>query len=236
MAALHNDWLFVAQYGSTETTLISSDQYEEFGTSEGQSETLGQSKRIQPRFYQSGIKPGDLILMNGNPPTSWNSYYLAGSAALSMSQVKQRLLNQVTGNLETIVIKCAEGSGQISTHTWSEVEADLPVKAINGSDPLNMTTESEKSISGNKLDLKLLINEVPGSPDRSIDPSSLNKTLKRSILAAVMFGGRRRNRKARYPVDETKRDRPEKATNSAVMSLARAWMNAKTFNAKSGRV
>ena len=130
LAALHNDWLFAAQYGSTVTTLISSEQYEEFGVSEGQSETLGQNKRILPRFYQSGIKPGDLILMNGNPPASWNSYYLAGSAALSMGQVKQRLLNQVTGNLEAIVIKCAEGSGQVSVHNWSEVDADIPGKAI----------------------------------------------------------------------------------------------------------
>ena len=40
LAALHNDWLFVAQYGSTVSTLISSEQYEEFGVSEGQSETL----------------------------------------------------------------------------------------------------------------------------------------------------------------------------------------------------
>ena len=238
LAALHNDWLFVAQYGSTETTLISSDQYEEFGTSEGQSETLGQSKRIQPRFYQSGIKPGDLILMNGNPPASWNSYYLAGSAALSMSQVKQRLLNQVTGNLETIVIKCAEGSGQISTHTWSEVEADMPVKAINGSDHLNMTTESEKSISGNKVGSEnYLSNEVPNSPDqinRSQFPE--NTTPQEEVIylgggdISVVAG---ETEKPVTPIDETQAEIvPEKAANSAVMSLARAWMNARTFNAK----
>ena len=140
LAAFHNDWLFVAQYGSTVATLISSEQYEEFGVSEGQSETLGQNKRIMPRFYQSGIKPGDLILMNGNPPASWNSYYLAGSASLSMGQVKQRLLDQVTGNLEAIVIKCAEGSGQVSIHNWSEVEADLSGKSnkrIRFTDPVH---------------------------------------------------------------------------------------------------
>jgi len=238
LAAFHNDWLFMAQYGSTVTTLISSEQYEEFGVSEGQSESLGQSKRIQPRFYQSGIKPGDLILLNGNPPVTWNSYYLAGSAVLSMSQVKQRLMNQVSGNLEAIVIKCAEGSGQVSVHNWNEQETDLSVKAPSESDSPNMLVETDKNISGINVGSENSISNSTPNISEQISGSQLNEKTTPSQEVIYLGGG-----DISVVAGETEKpdwstgEHPaeivqEKTVNPAIMSIARAWMNGKTFNAK----
>jgi hypothetical protein len=70
LATLHNGWLFVCLFGKTNAFLISSDKFEELGKAEGDGETLGQSKRIFPRFYQSEVRVGDLILINSQPPST----------------------------------------------------------------------------------------------------------------------------------------------------------------------
>ncbi len=237
LAVLHNDWLFVAQYGRTVTTLISSTQYEEFGISEGQSEALGQSKRILPRFYQGGIKEGDLILLNSNPPTTWNSYYLAGSAALTMPQVKQRLLNQASGDLEAIVIKCAEGSGQVSTHGWNEIETDMLEKATQGSNSLDPTKNNSSS-------LRIEVQPESGSLNRysdyanqtSEDPISENASPKEDVIylgegdVKVIAGETEKSDVLEKGIQTESSS--DKATDSVILRIARTWMNLKTANAR----
>ncbi|MDP2965938.1 MAG: hypothetical protein Q8N39_07895 [Pelolinea sp.] len=238
LIALHNDWLFVAQYGSTVTTLISTEQYDEFGASEGQSETLGQSKRIQARFYQSGIKPGDLILMNGKAPASWSSYYLAGSAALTMPQVKRRLLNQATGDLEAIVIKCAEGSGQVITQSWAEAvdETSVQEESVSTS-PIKTDGEEDNQISDvKKVEDKSSYQETEDSGER-MEPRFLEKqTLPDEVIylgekdVPVMAG---ETEKPDLSAGKAQTENiPEKTASPALVRMARTWMNARTFNAK----
>lgn len=238
LAALHNDWLFVAQYGSTLATLISSELYEEFGVSEGQSETLGQNKRIQPRFYQSSIKPGDLILMNGKPPEFWSSYYLAGSAALSMPQVKRRLLNQVTDNIEAIVIKCAVGSGHVFVRNWVEIEEENPEKVEGNLTSPYMTGEIEANKNLDETnDEDHSLNENPENPEQAIEPHS-TEDLSHQDEVIYLGGGdisvvAGETERTDLPIRNAQNGgMPEKITNPAMVSLGRAWMNARTLNAK----
>ena len=238
LAVLHNEWLFVAQYGSTLTTLISVELYEDFGVSEGQSETLGQSKRIQPRFYQSGIKPGDLILMNGKPPESWSSYYLAGSAALSMLQVKRRLLNQVANNMEAIVIKCAEGSGQVIVHNWAEVEEEKPEKTDADSvSPFITSEQGDSKILDETVDEEHSFNTDSPILDQKTEPHSPENPSQQDEV--IYLGGgdisvvAGETEKPDLLMEKSQTENvPEKITNPAIVSIARAWMNARTINAK----
>ncbi len=238
LAALHNDWLFVAQYGSTETIHISNEQFDEYGGSEGQSETLGQSKRIQPRFYQCGIKPGDLILMNDKPPESWSSYYLAGSAELSMTQVKERLLNQVTADIEAIVIKCAEGSGQIIRHSWDEEKKDLaeitekaPFSSEIASPEQEIFSPEISRENGQTQDNDTEFshqypqqaeNELQAQPDVEIDSSDGDISVAHGETEKPILSGLRTE-------NEKSQDSPP---GTFMVSLARTWMNARTANAK----
>lgn len=238
LAALHNNWLFVAQYGSTLTTLISTEQYDEFGVSEGQSETLGQSKRIQARFYQNGIKPGDLILMNGKAPSSWSSYYLAGSAALTMPQVKRRLLNQVTTDLVAIVIKCAEGNGLVIPRIWAEAAEETPVQEETVLvSPIISDGDEANQISDEKLEEDISSNEEPGDAGEKPEPQFPGK---QTPPDEVIFLG-----EGDMPVVAGETEKPglsagktqtedfsEKTPSPVMARLARAWMNAKTINAK----
>lgn len=238
LTALHNDWLFVAQYGSTLSTLISTDQYIEFGNLEGQSETLGQTKRIQIRFYQSGIKPGDLILMNGKAPASWSSYYLAGSAALTMPQVKRRLLNQVSADLEAIVIKCKEGSGRVIVHNWAEVEEETPDNArtdkvppyIGSREEVDLIKEVNKDegLSPYKEQVNHLENKEIHSPDDQ--PSKDDVIYLGEGDISVEVG---ETEKPDLPAGNIPSEgKPEKIAGPVILSIARAWMNIRTINAK----
>ncbi len=218
LAALHKDWLFIAQFGSTLTTLISTEQYDEFGVYEGQSETLGQSKHVQVRFYQSGLKPGDLILMNGKAPESWSSYYLAGSAGLTMPLVKQRLLNQISNNLEAIVIKCAEGNGRLIVKNWSEVVEEVPEKADDAVSSQPPQIDSEKY------------------PEDTEPNFSKDQSLKDDVIylgegdVSVVAG---ETEKPDQVIENIQSENiHEKNTSLMAVSLARAWMKSRTINAK----
>lgn len=236
----HNNWLFIAQYGSTVTTLITPDQYNEYGVSEGQSESLGQSKRIQARLYQGEINPGDLILMNGMLPPFWSSYYLAGSASLQMSQVKQRLLNQVTDDLEAVVIKCSEGNGRVIVHKWDEVADDI--KEFDSTSSAAEILEDLDSIKPNLKEDEFINNDNysgGGSQNEKNKGSDLIENLVKSdtTYEATHEGD--------VPVVEGVTEKPdlniEKALNgkpqeinrnSLVFGIARIWLNLKTLNAR----
>jgi hypothetical protein len=239
LVAIHNDWLFVAQYGSTLTIFISTELYDEFGSSEGQSETLGQSKRIQARFYQSGIKPGDLILMNGKSPASWNSYYLAGSAAISMQQVKQRLLNQVTNDIEAIVIKCAEGSPQLISKDWDEVVEE---KQIHQEEPASISViKNDQRIDGEKpIDISMgtsSTHQKREDSDEGIDIGSSEDQIKpKEVIylgsgdVSVIAG---ETEKPNLSAEKTQNENiPEKLASPFLIKVARFWMNMRTLKAK----
>ena len=118
IAVLHKGWLFVCLFGCINVFLISSDKFEQFGKAEGLEESLGQTKYILPRFYQSELKDGDLILLNSKVPSTWTSYYLAGCNSLEMPQLKLRLLNQVTTDIEAVVIRARNGDARVVVGDW----------------------------------------------------------------------------------------------------------------------
>jgi len=237
LAAVHNGWLFISQYGRMETVLISSDKYEEFGKSEGASDSLGQSKRIQTRFFQSEVKEGDLILMTGKAPPSWSSYYLAGSAAIPMDQVKRRLLNQVTADIEAVVIKCEAGGGQVESGDWSEavekttVDQERAEETDTGPDG-SMTTQTEKSSDEIPAELEREPLETPSARSAQEEPYEEIPGFEGAESDAI-------------PVIPGQTERPNIAGSAYtdaggegkkpgpwMLKLARAWMSARTLNSK----
>lgn len=237
LAALHNGWLFVCQFGSTGAMLISSDKFEEFGKSEGLAENLGQSKHILPRFYQSEVKDGDLILMNSRPPSTWSSYYLAGSASLEMDQVKRRLLNQVTSDIEAVAIKVREGNPRVEIGDWrGEIEmsaeegssVEVPAseagerKFAHPAPPENIQ-EEKTDISVNEKSQDLTDEDT--SPNGTSAPGQLDQDsipvvpgqVEQDIFSGE--GGKGSSDSGRPP-------------NPYMIKAARAWMNARTMNSK----
>ena len=129
LAVLHNDWLFLSQVGRTQAVLINPAMVDILSETGDPGDYLGLSKRIQVRLAQTEVQSGDILLFCEQPPASWTVSNLAGSCNLSMPQVKRRLLNQVTGSLETLLIKFTDGRGQVEAGDWAESPALSPAEA-----------------------------------------------------------------------------------------------------------
>ncbi len=123
LAVSHNDWLFIGQYGGTQAVFINAEMVDIIGGDVESGEFLGLSRRIQMRFSQNEINNGDLLVFCEQPPASWTVQNLAGSAGLGMDVVKRRLMNQVVGSLEALVIKIPEGRGLVEIGEWDEPQA-----------------------------------------------------------------------------------------------------------------
>ncbi len=157
LAVIHNDWLFIGQFGSTQAVFINTDMVEHIGGEVESGEFLGLSRRIQMRYSQNEINDGDLLVLCEQSPESWTVQNLAGSAGLAMDIVKRRLMNQVVGSLEALVIKFPEGRGLVEIGNWDEPqtpqEVDRPdagIETISGvptEPPVDLVKADQSAIS-----------------------------------------------------------------------------------------
>lgn len=129
LAVLHNNWLFLSQVGRTQAVLINPAMVDILAETGDSGDYLGLSRRIQVRLAQTEVQPGDMLLFCEQPPASWTVSNLAGSCSLSMPQVKRRLLNQVTGSLETLLIKFVDGIGDARMGDWSDNADQTPLES-----------------------------------------------------------------------------------------------------------
>lgn len=236
LAVLHNNWLFLSQYGSTSAILITSDFYEEFGRQEGLEENLGRNKHIQVRFYQTEIQAGDILLLSSDPPESWSAYHLAGSTGLTMSQVKRRLLNQVTGGLEALVVKTIEGSGRADEGSW--LEEKEPHKTVEKSVSPPITEEDRSPVSDSVFASQHAdqsTDEVLGTADyqvpKSQDAESKDEVLDSAAESVQVIAGETEKPLEVSNLDSRPLEKDRKASQQ-LLSIARLWMSAKTFRAK----
>lgn len=236
LSALHNGWLFICQYGSTSAILISNDKFEEFGKLEGGGESLGQSKRILPRFYQSQVKDGDLLLVNGRPPTTWSSYYLAGSSAVELDQLKRRLLNQVTGDLEAVVIKFTEGNFRVVEGDWllsekkiADVYADLP--EVNPEPEKDQTTfvEETPEVDSSPIYMPPPVEEV-NIQEENPEPISMPMEEGPDFDAVPVAPGSIEEGYANP--DDSVPSISVKEPGKFLLKIARIWMKLRTINSK----
>jgi len=229
MVVLHHGWLFYGQYGQTTAIQVEMEDYKEFGRGEGKNESLGQSKRIQLRLYQAEHHAGDLVLFVSVPPETWNAYYLSGSAAMPISQVKRRLLNQVTDHLEAVVFKTREGRGITLKGTWD----DIPSQEERA--PSEVTLDEQKESEGEKTaesssvqdqltsDKKEEVQRMSQADEKIQDEQQYS-----SETMEVIAG------ETEQPADFDAEQllRKEREINPILLSLAHTWMNWKTCKAR----
>jgi hypothetical protein len=141
LAVIHKDWLFIGQVGRTQAIFINSEMVDFIDETADAGDYLGLSRRVNMRLSQMEVKPDDLLLLCEQPPASWNVQNLAGSTKLSMIQFKRRLMNQVTGSLETVAIKFKQGRGRVEAGKWNEVEP----QAASSTRPVRQPQQEESS-------------------------------------------------------------------------------------------
>ncbi|MBM3138075.1 MAG: hypothetical protein FJZ98_07795 [Chloroflexi bacterium] len=236
LAALHNGWLFICQFGPTSAILISTDKFEEYGKSEGAGESLGQSKRILPRFFQSQVKEGDLLLVNSRPPSTWSSYYLAGSSVLELDQLKRRLLNQVTDDLEAVVIIFADSNSKVVAGEWLSSEKQKPDDKADLTENLpQLDNEQSQSTEEPPLGDTAPIYMPPPAEEihfHEENVESLSSPLEEELeddAIPVVPGSMEQEYSA---TDDPMRGLSIKEPGEFIIKIARVWMRLRTFNSK----
>lgn len=117
LAAIHSNSVLVAHGGTTHSFLFGKDQVQHFDDGQGV-RGLGLGKQISPRYYQSTIEPGDMLVFCAEPPASWLSKSLAGGAQSSLEQLRRRLAGQAGMELHAGLVRFQNGKGQV---TWQRI-------------------------------------------------------------------------------------------------------------------
>ncbi len=136
MGALHGTTLLLAHTGTAHTFVISKAQVQHFDDSQS-GRGLGLSRQVVPRFYQTTLESGDILLFCSEPPVSWNARTLAGATQLGLEYLRRRLLSQSANRLQAAVVKLQTGKGQIQWHhpSHSEHGAVTPSTPVVGTAP-----------------------------------------------------------------------------------------------------
>ena len=237
LAVMHNDWLFIAQYGSTQAVFINADMVEQIGGEVESGEFLGLSRRIQMRFSQNEINDGDLLVLCEQPPASWIVQNLAGSAALAMEIVKRRLMNQVVGSLEALVVKFPQGRGIVEKGSWDEPQTQTQVvePAPENETATEAPVESEDDGQFPEVDAGPVEDVIPDSQEEAYE-EEVPEEGEESPEVIYMGGGQIPvvQGETEKPYEEGEQP-PEKVTLSKgpgpfMIWLANAWMKIKGWN------
>ena len=133
LAALHGGTLMLGHAGPTHSFVLRRAQVLHFDDS-GSGRGLGLSRQATPRFYQSELDPGDLLVLCAEPPQGWSPRSLVNSPQMSMEQLRRRLVGSAGIELQAAVIRLQPGNGAITTWRPSE-RPGTPVAASAESAP-----------------------------------------------------------------------------------------------------
>lgn len=125
MGVLHGSTLLLAHAGATQSMLLGSGQVQQFDDRQA-GRGLGLSKQIVPRFYQSAVEAGDVLLLTAEPPASWTAKTLAGSSQIGLEHLRRRLLSQAGDDMNAAALKFQPGKGQIIRYRVGAERAPLP--------------------------------------------------------------------------------------------------------------
>lgn len=239
IVVLHNDWLFIGQAGNAHVYRIGRESYERFGD-EGQSVVkLGVTNRIQPRFYQSEINIGDLLLISPKAHGSWKPYYLSGSSEESIAVVKRRLHNQMIQDFSALVIKVENGAGKVISGRW---DVDEPQPATPEPSPGQVAEdlipkpahekEEENRAVPEAIELPAPVSAFLSAEDSQGEPSEISEVSDQSTFEgkiSIQIG------QTENTDGEEEQQLPIPARQESgrfLRSIARVWMDGKTIRAR----
>jgi hypothetical protein len=90
-----------------------------FTDTDGAGKGLGFSRTALVRFFQAIVEPSSLMIFTPTLPPTWTESALAQSPALGMEGLRRRLLNQAAPDLQALVLRFMEGTGQVTAMRWA---------------------------------------------------------------------------------------------------------------------
>lgn len=113
LGVIHHDTLFIAQCGSSHAFLVNDVGLQHFFDADVGVRGLGVSRTPNVRYYQSGLKQGDYVLLSPLPPQSWDAGTLVHSGKPNLEQLWRRLHHQMPADQIAGLIQVVQGDGKI---------------------------------------------------------------------------------------------------------------------------
>jgi hypothetical protein len=240
-AILHEENLFIAHSGQTHSYLLRGNQVQDYSDESTTDRGLGVSKGVTPRFFQTDLKPNDLLIMCVKPPAAWSDENLAGASSLNLESLRRRLINQAGANLQAQVIRFISGKGLVFRRklveaapvatpvkpATPEIETDSsktepdqvsPSLTQTGQKPAQPVQQSLPIESINSLDQVL----STGLPEKGFLTISDNTAAVQEKTDEPLSPREKRLQKRQQP------KQPSKIKNS----LAKAWLTGRDFKRK----
>lgn len=136
-AALHNNYIYIAQSGLTHAYVLTDQGLTHFYDSSLSDRGLGMSRTPAVRYFQADIGSGGYLFMTDTPPSTWRDDLLCSEDFPNPEQLKRRLLNQIPASFQLGLVQMKPGGGDIvitqsgfpQTSPEETAEAKEPVEA-----------------------------------------------------------------------------------------------------------
>jgi hypothetical protein len=109
MCVFHGDTLYMAHAGAVYTFLLRDEEVTAFFNSLSHSQLPGYVAEVQPEFFQTRIEAGDALLLTPQPAQQWEREVLQFGSALSLPNIRRRLLDQTQGDFTAMILQLQPG-------------------------------------------------------------------------------------------------------------------------------
>ncbi len=111
MAVLRGDSLLVAICGPARAWLLARAEIQEIADSESGGRGLGISRKVSPRFVQTALKGGELLLLSPTPLPAFSQS--AVPERFTLENIRRRVTTQTSGDLQAALLQFQPGSGML---------------------------------------------------------------------------------------------------------------------------
>lgn len=117
LVVIRKEFVYLLAIGQAKVFLLTKDEVVEQTDRENHLKGLGITQSIACLFGQCQVAPGDSLLLASLPSPHWSSDSLQNAAGLKAESLGRRLLNQHPADLRAILVRLAEGKGEITVKT-----------------------------------------------------------------------------------------------------------------------
>jgi hypothetical protein len=146
LAVIRSNILYIAHAGPVHTFIITQDEPQEFYDPTSSGWGLGTSRTLNLRYFQSEVKPGDVLLLAPEAPAAWSPSLLKGGVRLSPEDLYRRLISKSEPDLLSAAIRLQEGNGAVTRGMISPTSAAVPAAAPSASPTFEPSTSTDDQL------------------------------------------------------------------------------------------
>lgn len=128
LAVVHRRSLYLAQSGPAHAFVLNAQGLQHYADAGRTDRGLGISRTPAIRYFQAEVDNGAFLFTTDHPPASWSEENLVSATFPGLEQMRRRLLNQASPNLQMTLTQLTPGHGRITLIRSGARPAEVPQK------------------------------------------------------------------------------------------------------------